>query len=143
MPEIISTGLPNVMHEAIDNEVVVVNLDNGSYYSFDGVGGRVWEWLDGEGESLEGLIARATVSFTGVPNEIAAAVERFVNELKEEKLVSITTGDTDPSRDRMEPPDYKLPFQKPLLQKYTDMEALLLVDPIHEVDEEEGWPKQK
>jgi hypothetical protein len=43
----------------------------------------------------------------------------------------------------MEPPDYKLPFQKPLLQKYTDMEALLLVDPIHEVDEEEGWPKQK
>jgi hypothetical protein len=29
-----------------------------------------------------------------------------------------------------------------LFEKYTDMESLLLADPIHEVDEQ-GWPKLK
>lgn len=31
------------------------------------------------------------------------------------------------------------PFVRPILQKYTDMADLLLLDPIHEVDEQ-GWP---
>jgi hypothetical protein len=30
-------------------------------------------------------------------------------------------------------------FEKPGLQKYSDMQDLLLLDPIHEVDEM-GWP---
>jgi hypothetical protein len=30
-----------------------------------------------------------------------------------------------------------------VLQKYTDMESLLLADPIHDVDEEAGWPQVK
>jgi len=30
-------------------------------------------------------------------------------------------------------------FEKPKLQKFTDMQDLLLLDPIHEVDEA-GWP---
>jgi len=32
------------------------------------------------------------------------------------------------------------PFVKPILQKYTDMADLLLLDPIHEVDAGQGWP---
>ena len=31
-------------------------------------------------------------------------------------------------------------YSKPFLQKYTDMAALLLLNPIHEVDEQ-GWPQ--
>jgi hypothetical protein len=30
----------------------------------------------------------------------------------------------------------------PLLRKYTDMRDLLLLDPIHDVDEQ-GWPVRK
>ncbi len=33
----------------------------------------------------------------------------------------------------------KPPFRAPSLEKYTDMEALLLLDPIHEVGQT-GWP---
>jgi hypothetical protein len=33
----------------------------------------------------------------------------------------------------------RLSFTHPQLQKYTDMQELLLLDPIHEV-EESGWP---
>jgi len=37
------------------------------------------------------------------------------------------------------PPAGRPPFVKPILQKYTDMADLLLLDPIHEVGEQ-GWP---
>jgi hypothetical protein len=33
-------------------------------------------------------------------------------------------------------------FVTPCLQKYTDMEELLLIDPIHEIDEV-GWPSAR
>ncbi len=36
----------------------------------------------------------------------------------------------------------KKSFCLPIIEKYTDLEELLLLDPIHEVDES-GWPKQK
>jgi hypothetical protein len=36
----------------------------------------------------------------------------------------------------------KSPFEMPKLSKYTDMEDLLALDPIHEVDEM-GWPNAK
>ena len=36
----------------------------------------------------------------------------------------------------------KLAYEHPVLQKYTDMEDLLLLDPIHDVDEA-GWPARK
>ena len=36
----------------------------------------------------------------------------------------------------------KMRFEAPALQVYTDMEDLLLLDPIHEVDEM-GWPSAK
>jgi hypothetical protein len=33
------------------------------------------------------------------------------------------------------------PYQEPKLGKYTDMQELLLLDPVHEVDEA-GWPNK-
>ena len=43
--------------------------------------------------------------------------------------------ETDPGIER-------LSFEAPILHKYTDMQDLLLLDPIHEVDEA-GWPSVK
>lgn len=143
MPEIYRTDLPNIMHETIDNEVVVVNLDNGTYYSFDGVGGRIWEWLDGEGQSLENLIERVAASFHGDPDQIAASVSRFMKQLDTEKLVNVVSADTAPSWAAGMETAVRAEFAEPVMQKYTDMEALLLVDPVHEVDEEAGWPHVK
>lgn len=143
MPDIHRTDLPNIMHETIDNEVVVVNLDKGTYYSFDGVGGRIWEWLDGDGQSLTSLIAKVKENFSGESEHIAATVERFLDQLITEKLVSVTPGEAGQLVNPAGAAAESVPFVEPVLQKYSDMEALLLVDPIHEVDEEAGWPNVK
>lgn len=146
MPEIFRTDLPNVMHESIDDEVVVVNLDNGYYYSFDHIGGRIWEWLGDEGKSLDSLIGLVAASYRGEFAQIAAAVESFLGQLRDEQLVNVVdAGESTaaPASSAASPEESAPPFVEPLLNKYTDMEALLLADPIHEVDEEAGWPQVK
>lgn len=141
MNEIFHTDLPNIMHEMIDNEVVVVNLDNGTYYSFDGVGGQIWALLGAEGASVVGMTDAVSARYAGEAEQIASAVSRFIEQLRDEGLVRVGSGDgavVSSVNDSAE----REAFEEPALQKYTDMEALLLADPIHEVDDA-GWPHLK
>lgn len=141
--------LPHVMHETIDNEVVVVNLTSGIYYSFDGVGVSIWDWIDGQ-RSLEEVVAKSTEYFEGDAEHISASVRGFLQKLLEENLVvqdasGVGSGlDTNPTvASSVDSKKGAIAFADPTIQKYTDMEALLLADPIHEVDESTGWPHQK
>ena len=36
---------PKVIHETIDGETVIVNLDSGNYYSLDATGADIWEYM--------------------------------------------------------------------------------------------------
>jgi hypothetical protein len=146
MPEIYRVDQPNIMHEMIDDEVVVVNLDSGIYYSFDGVGGRLWQLLDGDGRSLESVVALAATLYQGDPDHIASEVGRFLNQLREEQLVNVVStedGGDGATGETLDSGGDRPAFTAPMLNKYTDMEALLLADPIHEVDEDAGWPNVK
>jgi hypothetical protein len=139
--QIFHTDLPNVMHEMIDDEVVIVNLDTGTYYSFDGVGGKIWEMLGNEGNSAESVSASLQAKFSGDAAQIAASTIAFLQQLQEEALVRVSDGEITDSKTAKADGE-RPPFTLPELQKYTDMEALLLADPIHEVDEG-GWPNLK
>ncbi|MFM7737321.1 MAG: PqqD family protein [Alphaproteobacteria bacterium] len=143
MSEVLRTDLPHVMHETIEQEVVVVNLDNGTYYSFDGVGAQLWDWMGETGCSETALVAAAQARFDGAAGEIADGVRAFVAQLRDEQLVRVVSGEPDPGDVAAPATAETTPFRTPLLQKYTDMETLLLADPVHEVDEAGGWPKLK
>ena len=142
MPEVLRRDLPHVMHETIDDEVVVVNLDSGTYYSFAGTGMRIWDCLEG-GPTVEGLVRRVQSSFSGDREAMAAAVRAFVEQLRAEDLVSAVPGEAPPEDGEAAAPAGAPAFVVPTLEKYNEMEALLLADPIHEVDEAAGWPKPK
>jgi Coenzyme PQQ synthesis protein D (PqqD) len=126
----------DIMHETIDGEVVVINLDLGFYYSIDGTGASIWGQLE-QGRSLDGLASMAARNFDGDPAQMRTAIEAFLSRLLEEGLVTLTTG-AEPPLDGDSAPE-RTPWADPSLLKYTDMEQLLLLDPIHEV-EDTGWP---
>lgn len=133
----------NIMHETIDGEVVIVNLETGTYYSFDGAdaGEFIWDRLSNGGASLEQLVESACRRYLGAPEDITAGVTRFFNALqKEQMLVPLANGESEPPATVEQSPGVE--FQLPKLNIYTDMEALLLADPIHEV-ESDGWPNLK
>jgi len=122
---------PSVIHETIDDEVVIINLDKGHYYSLDGCGARIWKGLIG-GAPLTAIAA----SFEGEAGAIDAEVRELVADLEQEQLVVPAEAGTAPGAVEDGP---KLPFEPAKLQRYSDMEELLLLDPIHEVDQQ-GWP---
>ncbi len=129
-----------VIGEIIDDEAVIMNLESGCYYTMDGVGAAIWHLIEG-GASLDTVVAVIAHRYDGDQTAIRQAVSGLIDELKREKLIL-----TEPTSAAKSPA--RLPeddgvggaFEPPVLHKFTDMQDLLLVDPIHEIDEEKGWP---
>ena len=136
---------PKVIYETIDGETVIVNLDTGNYYSLEKVGADIWA-LIGSGLPVPKIIEDIAIRHTGERKAIDQAIHEFFGDLQHEGLIMIdeTQGsEVQPViQHRTEETEVLPVFENPILQKYTDMQDLLLLDPIHDVDET-GWPSQK
>lgn len=131
-----------IIFEAFEDETVLINLDSGSYYSFPGSGALVWDLIS-SGRSIGEVIAQLQQQFPDATAEMETSVLDFIGKLVEECLVvEKDAWDLEATAPAKQPPLRKgkeSKFEKPCLQKYSDMQDLLLLDPIHEVDEM-GWP---
>jgi Coenzyme PQQ synthesis protein D (PqqD) len=129
---------PKVIFEAFEDETVLINLDSGNYYSFSGSGALIWDRIV-RGDSVGSVIENLQERFRG-RDGIASAVDDFVRELAEENLIieDSSRAAKNVKQERIEI-GALTQFERPVLQKYSDMQDLLLLDPIHEVDET-GWP---
>jgi coenzyme PQQ synthesis protein D (PqqD) len=134
-----------VTHEVIDGEAVIVNLDSGAYYSLEKSGATIWSLIEERCDlpSIAGAVARA---YRGDAGAIRDAITELVSQLQAEQLIVLDErGPSSPVRPAATPsaPPADLPsFEAPILHKFTDMQELLALDPIHDVDVG-GWPHQK
>lgn len=69
----------------VDDEVVLLNLDSGHYYSLNESGRRVWELLDGE-NTIPDIIKTLCEEFDVEQQEAAKDVNTLIDELLKEKL---------------------------------------------------------
>lgn len=133
---------PNVIHEIIDGEAVLVNLENGSYYSIDSVGAVVWDYVE-KGLSSNQIVEAIAAQYEGEQADITVGIQQLFDQLQAEQLVVAggvaSANGHAPAVSEAVNGQAKPPFEAPVLHKYTDMEDLLLLDPIHDVDES-GWP---
>jgi len=129
---------PKVVYEAFEDETVLINLDSGNYYSFSESGALIWSRII-SGESIASVIEYLQDRFPNTTH-ITVSVEDFVRELVEENLIVKNSSGIakNVKQGKAEIPTLAR-FERPMLQKYSDMQDLLLLDPIHEVDEM-GWP---
>ena len=75
--------------------------------------------------------------------QIGRAIAAFIAQLESEKLVASDSGESiTAAADSHDQASYPDVFVAPVLNKYTDMQDLLLLDPIHETDAQ-GWPVRK
>jgi hypothetical protein len=138
---------PMVVHEAIDGETIILNLDSGFYYSLVETGAKIWDLLASM-NSADDIVKKLCLYYEGNENEIDNAVTSFISELIAEGLIisdhetakelSYDAGGISQSDERT----IKIEFKPPALNKYSDMQDLLLLDPIHDVDID-GWPTVK
>jgi hypothetical protein len=132
---------PQVITETIDGEAIMINLGTGNYYSVAGSGAEVCGFLE-QGASVERVIETLSRGYEAPREAIASAVSDLIADLEREGLIVPLEGDGDsPASVVAVPPESEArrPFDKPRLEKYTDMQDLVLLDPVHEVDER-GWP---
>ena len=130
---------PDVMAETIEGETILVNLATGSYYSLEGSGDEIWNGLM-NGSSPSAIADELALRYDAPAPEVLAAVDRLVGELRAEQIV--VEAPASGSEARVPAPaetgERRL-FVAPTLKKFTDMQAIILLDPVHEVDQR-GWP---
>jgi hypothetical protein len=123
---------PSINHQLIDGEVVAINLVSGTYYSLVDTAAAVWDRIV-TGKSRAAILDEFADAFGA---EAGVAVSAFLDQLVSEGLA------LDEEIEGM-PGDPRLPlaesFKAPRLESFTDMQELLMLDPIHEIDEI-GWP---
>jgi Coenzyme PQQ synthesis protein D (PqqD) len=138
-------GAPQVIHETIDGETIIINLSTGTYYSARGTAGDVWQLISAApGANAAELSAALAPLYSSSAEPIEAAVATFLVELHDEGLVEKVNGDaatTVPATTYADEPGTKT-FEAPKLETYTDMQDLVLLDPVHQVDDT-GWPAAK
>ena len=123
-----------VAHELIDGEVIVLQFDTGYYFSLNDGAARLWQWTV-DGAAWPQVLA----AFDSLTPEQSAALDAFMERLVQENLVVRASGPAPVSAAVL--PKGEVRFELPTMEKYGDMQDLLLSDPIHEVDEA-GWPRQ-
>ena len=141
--ETYAVAKPHVVADEVDGEVIAIHLGNGAYFSFRGSASSIWQRLLAGDASADELVERLREGYAGERGEIADAVARFLALLSAEGLIVAVDLPSPPrpaaARADAEREAARAPFVAPTLEKFTDMEQFLLVDPIHEV-EIDRWP---
>jgi hypothetical protein len=131
---------PLVASQIIDGEAVLIHFETGCYYSAGRGGAEVLRLLEAGldlGQIVEDLADRYAA-----PGDVREDVFDFVGRLVEEGLVA-DAPPRDAGTPAVAPADSRPVLEEaPGLEKYTDLEDLLLLDPIHDADEA-GWPVAK
>lgn len=127
----LEVAAPGCVAEEFDAEIVALNMTTGRYFSIRGLGLAVWQDLvAGHPPAAVG----AALAARGTPEE---ASSRFIGDLVEHGLMRPANGNAAGAL----PPLASAAAGGTLqIDAYDDMVALIGADPVHEVDEEAGWP---
>ena len=127
---------PNrVVHETIDGETILIDLETGTYYSLTGSGSEIWALLLA-GHSQAGAVAEMAHRYASDPQPVTDLTTALIERLTATGLLSETAG---PAPGPAPPPPAREGFAAPVLEAFTDMQQFLVLDPIHEV-QDSGWP---
>lgn len=116
--------------KVIDGEAVIINLQNGTYYSLDKAGATVWEQIT-DGRSVAEVVEAVTARYEVGRERAQRDVERLVHELVTERLLLPANGHVPASATipADAAPATQLPYEEPTLTTYRDMADLLALDP--------------
>ena len=124
-----------------DGQLIVLNFDTGAYYSFNSLASMVFRDLIAgyEKNKIEQMLEQFAPA-EDVKLQLSELVDKM---LEKELIISIAESQTP-----KEPMSF---YTESLLEdgfslhidEFMDVADLLLMDPIHEVDPDVGWPQVK
>lgn len=125
--------------EHFPDETIVLNLPKGNYYSLKESGQLIWSLLEKKASS-DLITNQLSDYYTITTEEVQLALLPFLAQLEQEQLIQEVENSGFEAVATMEANTTNLPFTTPTLEVYTDMQELLMLDPIHDADPDKGWP---
>lgn len=119
-----------VIYKDFGDELVVANLETGLFYSLGGSAGLIWADLVA-GHSGAAIASAFAEQDT---NSVAAAIGSFIAGLVVEKLLVPAE-----ARDGTTLPPVSHTFATPTMERFDDLQGILLLDPIHDLGAT-AWP---
>lgn len=137
----------DVVAEEIDGEVVIVNLKNGNYYSLTQSATLIWAGVQENATVLQ-IRERIAQRYRGETDAMNRDMDELISALEAEQLIRRLpdSGAATPDAATVTegaPAAGQVAYLPPIFECFTDMGDLLLLDPVHEAEEEKGWPHAK
>jgi hypothetical protein len=137
MPSVLSDNrytisAPDVVSEDFNGQTVILNLSDGRYFSLGGIASSVWNAL------LAGHTPQVIFeSIRKYRPDLSDEAARFVDRLFELKLIRLDEGGEAGNAGAI---SETWNGDTPKIDVFDDLAELIFADPIHDVDEQAGWP---
>lgn len=132
---------PSVVNDIVDGELIIIHMETGAYFTTNATGTFIWDLIQ-QGGSVRQIAMSLLSVYEGDPMSISFEIAPFISSLADNNLIEPISDESAPPVLNVPTRDVKEPFTTPRLDVYRDMQNLLIIDPIHEVDKEIGWPAQ-
>jgi hypothetical protein len=128
-----------VVHDSIHGEIVAIDNETGTYFSLRDLAAECWLAL-AAGVGRTDLVSAVAHAYAADPVTTGEAVDGLIERLHGYGILRPCEASTSVTPTIAAPATAMAPM--PVVEVYTDLQDLLLFDPIHEVGPE-GWPHQR
>lgn len=126
-----------MFYDMADGQAVVINFVTGMYYGTSTLGSEVLDRLV-RGNAPE-KIKEAVKALSGCPEDIESQMDEFIRQLLEKEIL-LPGGETVPGGDEAIAEGALEDGFLLKLDEFSEIQDLILADPVHDVDVEQGWP---
>lgn len=123
---------PEVTLETFEGESIVIDFASGCYYSLS-VSASEMLTLLASGATPSEVAARLGARHHEPSARLAADLDGLVGRLLAERILVVREGAAPALETPLPPP--AAAYQPPCLERFEDMREMLLLDPIHELDQ--------
>lgn len=134
---VLAVRVSGVIHERLDDEVIAIDLDRGTYYAMVGTAAEIWTSFE-RPATVSSVVDALARRYGASRDEVRVDVTGFVSQLEAVELVVRAPTIDGADRGAADEPSAR-PWKTPVFEAYDDMANLLLRDPTRQVDES-GWP---
>ena len=133
--------------EDFGGEMVAVNFETGQYFGINGSAVAIWTLLH-KPVSKSDIADCLKATYVSLSQDLEKDVDAFIEVLNSHNLL-ISGAKADLAALEQDVPNDV--FQRlsgttyvpPRIEVYSDLQELILLDPVHEVDPERGWPLRR
>jgi len=124
-----------MFYDMAEGQAIVINFTTGMYYGTSSLGSAVLDALLAGTAAEE--VCKAIQALPGCPADMAAQLDTFIGLLLEKEIIipAAGTGAACTIDAASLADGFKL-----TVDEFAEVQDLILADPVHDVDVEQGWP---